>query len=221
MSFDALVWFGRGPGMGSMIATTPRRNLLPAASNQSERGTDAWPGMKESLEPIVAACQREDRSAQRELYERCNARVFRLAVRMVGVQDASDLTQQVFLRVYRSIRQFTGRSGFETWLYRLTVNECLQFLRYAKRRSHEALAYEPATRYPGISRDIQARESLELALQRLDPDLRAVFLLREVERLGYRELAETLEISEGTVASRLNRARSKLKEHLLDLGWEI
>ena len=189
-----------------MIATTPRRNPFPAASNESERGLDEWPSMKVSAEQIVAACQRGDRSAQRELYEHCNARVFRLAVRMVGVQEASDLTQQVFLRVYHTIHQFTGRSGFETWLYRLTVNECLQFLRYAKRRSHEPLEYEPAARCPGISREVQAREVLELALQRLDGELRVVFLLREVEGLDYRQLAEALEISEGTVASRLNRA---------------
>ena len=203
-----------------MITATPRRNPLPAASNQSERGSEEWPNMNDSLEKIVAACQRGDRAAQRELYEHCNLRVFRLAVRMVGIQDASDLAQQVFLRVYRTIQQFSGRSGFETWLYRLTVNECLQSLRYAKRRPHEALDHEPAARCTRVSREMQAREVLELALQRLDPDLRSVFLLREVERLGYRELAETLETSEGTVASRLNRARSKLKEYLLDLGWE-
>jgi RNA polymerase sigma-70 factor (ECF subfamily) len=204
-----------------MIAATLRRNRLPAASNQSERGSEEWPSMRDSLDQIVTACQRGDRAAQRALYEHCNPRVFRLAVRMVGAQEASDLTQQVFLRVYHTIHQFTGRSGFETWLYRLAVNECLQFLRYAKRRPHEALDHEPAVRCTDVSREIQVREMLELAVQRLDSELRAVFLLREVEGLGYRELAETLEISEGTVASRLSRARSKLKEYLLDLGWEF
>jgi RNA polymerase sigma-70 factor (ECF subfamily) len=140
---------------------------------------------------------------------------------MVGVQDANDLTQQVFLRVYQTIQQFTGRSGFETWLYRVAANECLQFLRYAKRRSHCTLEYELASRSAEISREIQTREIMQAALLRLEPDLRAIFLLREVEGLGYAELATALEISEGTVASRLNRARSKLKEHLLDLGWEV
>ncbi len=206
--------------MGPVIAPTLRRNPFPTASNQSERGSEAWPSKRDSLEKTVGACQRGDRAAQRELYDHCNPTVFRLALRMVGAQEANDLTQQVFLRVYQSIHQFTGRSGFETWLYRLTVNECLQFLRHAKRHPHEALEYEPAVRCAGVGRAIQAREMLDLALQRLDYDLRAVFLLREVEGLGYADLAEALEISEGTVASRLNRARSKLKEHLLDLGWE-
>jgi RNA polymerase sigma factor (sigma-70 family) len=90
-----------------------------------------------------------------------------------------------------------------------------------KRRPHETLTNEPADRCTEVSCEIQAREMLELAVQRLDSELRAVFLLREVEGLGYGELAATLEISEGTVASRLSRARSKLKEYLLDLGWEV
>jgi DNA-directed RNA polymerase specialized sigma24 family protein len=124
-----------------MIAATLRRNPPPAASNQSERGSKEWPSMRDSLEQIVAACQCGDRAAQRELYEHCNPRVFRLAVRMVGAQEASDLTQQVFLRVYHSIHQFTGRSGFETWLYRLAVNECLQFLRHAKRNVSTTLRH--------------------------------------------------------------------------------
>jgi RNA polymerase sigma-70 factor (ECF subfamily) len=72
-----------------------------------------------------------------------------------------------------------------------------------------------------VGRELRARELLELALERLEPDLRAVYLLREIEGLGYEELAIALEISAGTVASRLNRARFKLKEHLLELGWEI
>ena len=204
-----------------MIATTTRRNPLLAASNQSERGSPEWPDMKDSLETIVAACQRADHSAQRELYERCNVRVYRLAVRMVGVQEASDLTQQIFLRLFHTIHQFSGRSGFETWRYRLAVNECLQFLRHAKRHRHASLEYDPATRAAEVGRELRARELLELALERLEPDLRAVYLLREIEGLGYEELAIALEISAGTVASRLNRARFKLKEHLLELGWEI
>lgn len=204
-----------------MITAVPRRNPLPAASNQSERGSDLWPSMQESLAQVVTACGQGDRCAQRELYNRCIPKVFRLVVRMVGIQEADDLAQQIFLQTYRTIHQFSARSGFETWLYRLTMNECLQFLRHAKRRVHEPLEYEPADRHAGHEREVQSRELLERGLQRLDPELRAIFLLREVNGLDYRALAETLEVSEGTVASRLNRARSKLKEYLLELGWEL
>lgn len=208
-------------GMGIMIAAAPRRNSLSAASNQSERGSDEWPSMRESLAQIVAACRQGDRGAQRELYDHCSPKVFRLVVHMVGIQEAADVTQQIFLQTYRTLQQFSARSGFETWLYRLATNECLQFLRHTKRRSPESLDYEPADRSAGHTRELQSRELLDRALQRLDPELRAIFLLREVEGFDYRELAETLKISEGTVASRLNRARSKLKEYLLDLGWEL
>lgn len=204
-----------------MITAALRRNPLPAASNQLVRGAEAWPSVRESAAQIVCACRRGNRGAQRELYDRCSPKVFRLVVRMVGIQEAEDLTQQIFLQTYRTIHQYSARSGFETWLYRLAINECLQFLRYAKRHPSERLRYEPADRSAGHARELQSRELLDRGLQRLDPELRAVFLLREVERLGYRELAETLKISEGTVASRLNRARSELKEHLLELGWEF
>jgi RNA polymerase sigma-70 factor (ECF subfamily) len=139
---------------------------------------------------------------------------------MVGIQEAADVTQQVFLQTYRTIRQFSGHSRFETWLYRLAINECLQFRRRVMRRAFESAEVEPADHRVGTTTRVQHRELLELALQRLDPELRCIFLLREVEGFAYRELAEILKISEGTVASRLNRARFQLKENLLELGWE-
>lgn len=204
-----------------MITAAPRRIPLPAASNHSEQGSELWPSMRESLAQIVTACRYGDRGAQRELYDRCIAKVFRFVVHMVGIQEADDLAQQIFLQTYRTIHQFSARSSFETWLYRLATNECLQFLRHAKCRLHERLEYEPADRHADHEREFQSRELLERALQWLDPELRAVFLLREVDGLNYGQLAETLQLSEGTVASRLNRARSKLKESLLELGWEF
>lgn len=203
-----------------MIATAPRRKPSFAASNRAEHGSGKWRTTSDILARIVAACQRGDRAAQRELYERCSPRVFRLAVRMVGIQEAADVTQQVFLQTYRTIRQFSGHSRFETWLYRLAINECLQFRRHVMRRVFESAEVEPADHRVGTTMRVQDRELLELALQRLDPELRCIFLLREVEGFAYRELAEILKISEGTVASRLNRARSQLKENLLELGWE-
>ncbi len=204
-----------------MESTTRRRNPLPAASNQADRGVEAWPSMNSTLSQIVTACQRGDRNAQRQLYEQCCERVFRLVNGMVGVQDASDLVQQVFLQTFRAIGQFSGHSRFETWLYRLAVNECLQFLRQGKRRSCEGLAHEPPDRSPEHVRHVEHRELLERALQRLDPESRCIFLLREIEGLAYGEIASALGIPDGTVGSRLNRARAELKERLIDLGWEF
>lgn len=168
---------------------------------------------------IIAACQSGERSAQQRLYELHHRRVFRLCVRLVGEQDAPDVTQQVFLKVFRTIQQFSGGSRFETWLHRVTVNECLQFTRSRSRRPEVALATEPVAE--GSSNGAaESSELLQAALNRLEPDLKAVFVLREIEELNYAEIATTLDLSAGTVASRLNRARTQMKELLTELGWE-
>ena len=162
---------------------------------------------------LVDACQLGDRDAQRRLYEQYSTRIFRLMVRMVGKQDAVDLTQQVFLQVYRKIQQFSGKSKFGTWLYRVAVNEALQHRRRCQSRQCQSLHFDPASEASN-SDAFEKRESLEYALAAIEPDLRAIFLLREVDQLSYAELAEVLGVPAGTVASRLNRARRELKAKL-------
>jgi RNA polymerase sigma-70 factor (ECF subfamily) len=138
---------------------------------------------------------------------------------MVGVQDAADVTQQTFLRAFSHLDQYDGHSRFETWLYRLAVNESLQHLRRRRRWNQSlSLDYDPADTSRG-SENTEQKELLEQALVRLDPQLRSIFLLRESEGLSYREVAEALDIPEGTVGSRLNRARRELQEYLTALGW--
>lgn len=172
-----------------------------------------------SLWDIVKACHNGDRAAHRQLYDSCHQSVFRLAVRMVGPEDAADVTQQVFLKAYCSMGQFNGRSRFETWLYRLAVNESLQHLRRSRRWRHQQLDWEPMDEsQPG--ENAEREELLEQALARISPELRSIFLLREVEGLSYQDIAQALQIPEGTVGSRLNRARRELKQHLSDLGFE-
>jgi RNA polymerase sigma-70 factor, ECF subfamily len=159
---------------------------------------------------FVEALQNGDRDSQRRLFERHYQQVYRLMYRMVGERHVDDLTQQVFLRVFQKISQFAGRSAFSTWLYRLATNEALQFLRCYNRRTTQRYAAEPVDDRPSDHGRLDDREMLEHALAELDPDLRAIFLLREVEQLSYYEIAMSLDIAEGTVASRLNRARRLL-----------
>lgn len=194
-----------------------RRNPPVPASNLGREETCPE---GDSLAVVVTACQNGDRAAQRQLYDSCHQSVFRLAVRMVGLQDAADVTQQVFLQAFRSIGQFNGRSRFETWLYRLAVNESLQHLRRNRRWRHHELDREPMDETQHGD-DAERRELLEQALARLDPELRSIFLLREVEQLSYHEIAEALEVPEGTVGSRLNRARRELRRHLAVLGYDM
>lgn len=141
-------------------------------------------------------------------------------VRMVGRQDAPDLTQQVFLQVYRSIANFKGHSSFATWLWRVAANEARQHLRRRKARPSVDVLQEPESPHRRHTEIVEMRELLEQALQRIEPELRLLFLLRQKEELSYGELSTALELPEGTIASRLNRARHELRQHLLDLGWE-
>ncbi|MCA9072022.1 MAG: RNA polymerase sigma factor [Planctomycetaceae bacterium] len=176
--------------------------------------------MPDSVAEIVESAKQGDRDAQRQLYESFHRQVYRLMVRMVGPQEAADLTQQVFLQTFRKLQQFAGESQFRTWLHRLAVNEALQFLRKAKRAETACLAADPADRSQDPQESVLQQDLMEQALSRLDPELRATFLLREVEELNYSEIALVMQIPEGTVGSRMNRARRELKQHLLDLGWE-
>jgi RNA polymerase sigma-70 factor (ECF subfamily) len=169
---------------------------------------------------VLAGCRASERGAQQRLYELCHRQVYRLMVRMVGLQDAADVTQQVFLQVFRKIDQFAGHSKFETWLYRLAVNEALQHLRKGQRWKFQTLSREPVSHHKSEEECDENKELVDQALSRVEPELRSVLVLREVEGLSYREIAEAIEVPEGTVGSRLNRARREMQQHLANLGWE-
>ncbi len=191
--------------------------ILNISSTDSlEDGSDA----PAELAEILASCRNGERDAQRRLYELCHHQVYRVAVRMVGLQDAPDVTQQVFMQVFRKVDQFTGQSKFETWLYRVSVNEALQHLRKRSRRESQPLTHEPISHHRSEQERGEAKELLDRALARLEPELRSIFVLREVEGLSYGEIAAAAEIPEGTVGSRLNRARRELRQYLTELGWE-
>ena len=184
-----------------------------AAQDDSSENNSAG----EADRTLVQACQLGDRDAQSRLYEQNVSKIFRLMVRMVGRQDADDLTQQVFLQAFRKIQQFSGRSKFGTWLYRVAVNEALQHRRRHGSRPSEPLLHEPASQTSNRIAS-ETKEALDHALSRIEPDLRAIFLLREVDQLTYAELAEVLNVPAGTVGSRLNRARRELRAELDQLN---
>lgn len=171
------------------------------------------------LAEVVDRCLDGGETAREELYDNCREDVYRLMVRMVGRQEAVDLTQHVFLTVFSKLDQFHGKSQFKTWLYRLSVNEALQFLRKTNRRV-EPLMREPVDNQACENSRLESHELLEMGLNCLEPLLRSIFLLKESEGLSYREIADVTGIPEGTVGSRLNRARRQLREHLIELGWE-
>lgn len=154
--------------------------------------------------------------------------IYNLALRTVGnEEDAADMTQEAFLRAYRSLGSFRGDSKFSVWLYRLTTNICIDFLRSRGRRPTVSLTAADEDEEPqelDVADDrfdpVQSLERAELrrAVQRglasLPEDYRRILMLRELSGLSYAEIGQVLRLEEGTVKSRLFRARKKLCDFL-------
>jgi len=160
---------------------------------------------------------RREGAALREAYERHGARVQRLCARLLACEaEAEDATQDVFLRLFEKAASFDGRARFSTWLHRIAVNHCLHRLEKARLRRAAALAdhdRELVARTEPPEETLartEARLDLRRLLARLSPEHRAILVLRELEELSYRDIAATLSIPEGTVMSRLARARAEL-----------
>ncbi|HWN09552.1 MAG TPA: sigma-70 family RNA polymerase sigma factor [Pyrinomonadaceae bacterium] len=176
---------------------------------------------------VIAACQRGDREAFRELFEAYKDKVFSIAVYSLGGDQAaaSDVSQQIFLKLINSIRQFRGDSAFTTWLYRLVVNACIDEQR--KRGRLIQLADAPITgqeeRRPQERHfaRLEVSEQVQNAINELTPKLRMPILLKYGEGLSYEEIAEVLECSMGTVSSRLNRGHQSLAKKLSHLRAEV
>ena len=179
-------------------------------------------GSDESInDEVVERASAGERAAQRELYEHFQRRTFRLVRRIVGDSDADDVTQDCFLRMFAKLETFRFESQFSTWLHRLVVNEALQHRRgRSRRKEHGRPSLDAEFGQVGGTATMENTELLETALSRIEPELRVVFELKEVDKLPYSEIAEIMGIPEGTVGSRLNRARTELRDHLTQLGWE-
>jgi RNA polymerase sigma-70 factor (ECF subfamily) len=150
-----------------------------------------------------------------------SARVYRLAYRLTGnVHDAEDLTQEVFVRVFRSLSTYTPGT-FEGWLHRITTNLFLDQVRRKKRIRFDALADDAYERLPGREPDpsrayddAHLDDDVQRALDALSPDFRAAVVLCDIEGLSYEEVSATLGIKLGTVRSRIHRGRSQLRAAL-------
>lgn len=155
--------------------------------------------------------------------------VYAVAFKMLGnAEDALDASQDAFIKAYTGISKFRGDSKFSVWMYKITYNICLDKLRKSRRRptvSIERDDDEPELQIPDTSQSpeerIVSKETSELVregLSRLSPKLRSVLVLREVSGLSYAEIGEATGLREGTVKSRINRARLALSEYLLSHG---
>lgn len=164
---------------------------------------------------LVERARSGDMTAFETLYRRHSPAVFGLALRMLQNRaDAEDMLQEVFLQAYDRLPSFEGRSAFGTWLYRLSVNRCLDYLR--SRGAKEKSRTEPLTpeiEGQGSSSTLRGLE-LERAIGELPPSSRAAFLLHHAFGFDHREVGEMMGIAVGTSKSLVHRARIRLKEAL-------
>ena len=183
---------------------------------------------KEIIEQVLAG----DNNAFGALVERYQTRVYNLALRMCGnTDDAFDLAQEAFFRAWRGLPGFQFDSAFSTWLFRLSANVCLDWLRAKKRRPTVSLTTvddedeevqlelpDPGKSPEELVLAAEDRAALTKALNGLPVEYRQILTLRAIDDLSYAEIAGILKIKEGTVKSRLSRARLALRNKLLQNG---
>jgi len=170
-----------------------------------------------------------DRVEFGKLVEATSDRIYRLGLKILNdEQDAEDVLQETFIKALRALPDFEGRSSLSTWLYRIAINEALMMMRKRKGAAVSIEAGSEDEEGQEQPREIvdwcclpesdlmsaEARKFLDRAMTKLSPALRAVFVLRDVEELSVRETAETLDVSEAVVKTRLLRARLRLREEL-------
>jgi RNA polymerase sigma-70 factor (ECF subfamily) len=183
---------------------------------------------EDDVAELVAAAKAGDRGAFDRLVRLTYAETYTLAYRLTGdEEDARDVVQESYLRAYRGLKRFRGDAQFSTWMYRITANCATTYLGKRSRHSHEELSDDlplEADRPAGnpeanLDADLR-RTSLQDALRRLPPRLRAVVVLRDVYDLPHESIAAELGISESAAKVRLHRARRKLREDLFPLPDE-
>jgi RNA polymerase sigma-70 factor, ECF subfamily len=170
---------------------------------------------------VIDACRQGDREAFRVLYEAYSDRVYSMALHFFhgDAAMAADVTQQVFLKLIGNIRQFRGEAGFSTWLYRFVVNACVDRTRSgeARARNTDPAVLEELPAPSSLEDEFERQElarSVQAAVSALAPKIRIAILLRYFDELSYAEMAEVLNCSIGTVASRLSRGHQILARQL-------
>lgn len=177
---------------------------------------------------MITRCKKGDREAFNELMIKYQKQVFNMAYSILSdYEDASDASQEVFVKVYRSIASFRGQSAFTTWLYTICRNVCNDALRKRQRKGFTISIdsnedeNNPVAELP--SEELSPEEHYEMserqrivrdAIRSLSPEYREIIMYSDMEQLSYDEIARILKCPNGTVKSRLNRARNALKKKL-------
>jgi RNA polymerase sigma-70 factor (ECF subfamily) len=211
---------------------------IPAEPVNTHLGSKSKGGRHEGQhdEPVddqrlVERCKKGDQKAFRILVERYQGRVYALALSMLhNRQDALDVSQEAFIKVHRYLGNFQGSASFYTWLYRITYNLCIDQLRRSGRmqsvdyddKIQRETTTDPGNLQPKLSegnpaRTLQRRElaeKIQEAIDELPSYHKGVIIMREIEGMSYKEMAEVMQVSKGTIMSRLHHARQKLQKAL-------
>lgn len=182
-------------------------------------------------EELVARCNSGDNQAFNELVLKYQKKVFNVAYRFVGDQEeANDLAQEIFAAAYQNLKKFRGDSKFSTWLFQIATNRGKNRFKYLKRRgffvnkssqnhdedgeSYQKVVPDFSTNPENILSSRQIQKVVQEAIEGLEPDHREIVILRDIEGFSYEEIAQMLDLPEGTTKSRLHRARMVIKEKL-------
>jgi RNA polymerase sigma-70 factor (ECF subfamily) len=187
-------------------------------------------GISEEDARILRGLRAGIEDAYEELIQRYEQPIYSLVYRLLGNQsDACDVVQEVFLKIFRSVNSFRGQSSLRTWIYRIAVNEAHNhrrwFVRHCRREvsleregaEHDSaleLAQDPGRSPYDLALDGETRTLIEHALTQINPLFRTAVVLRDIQNLSYEEIAEILQISLGTVKSRIVRGREALRREL-------
>jgi len=181
----------------------------------------------QEIDPLIERCLKGDQRAWDEIVRLHWRKVFNVAYKFVGRQDeAEDLAQDIFLKLFKSLKTFDRRANFSTWLISVSRNLCIDHYR-SMRREHDvvthdvdvvSLARPSAVDSPQMALERRDRVALlRAALDKLAPSLRTAVMLRDIQELSYQEIAEKLGVPEGTVKSRINRGRTELSRQIARL----
>jgi RNA polymerase sigma-70 factor (ECF subfamily) len=191
-------------------------------------GPDASPGSPgDAIETLIQRCLNGDQAAWDLIVRQHWRKVFNVAYKFVGKHDeAEDLTQDIFLKVFKSLDTFDRRANFQTWLISVSRNLCIDHYRSVRKeretidRDVDANELAPASRDEGPMAALEQRDRVALlrqAMAALPETLRTAVLMRDIQELSYQEIADALRLPEGTVKSRINRGRTELARQIKKL----
>ena len=181
----------------------------------------------QEIDPLIERCLKGDQRAWDEIVRLYWRKVFNVAYKFVGRQDeAEDLAQDIFLKLFKSLKTFDRRANFSTWLISVSRNLCIDHYR-SVRREHDVVTHDvdvvtlarpSALDSPQAALEQRDRVALlRAALDTLAPSLRTAVMLRDIQELSYQEIADRLGVPEGTVKSRINRGRTELARQIARL----